>query len=276
MTTQIVETGQLSVIKYGKVKIIPVAPVAYCVESHGAGGRWRDGLYRLDATYSAHAPDLKIRTKDFYFSIAAAKGQLMRRLSESLRPEMIAERILDQTMPRQQITLMLKLAVVQYGQHMSRFYYQRDEVSVGGGLIDVAWWERREGFRGFEVKSSRSDFSSDKKWPSYLPFCNRFSFVTLPGVIKPTELPDEIGLYEINIDNILSRKGEVLSRRRFPKGRSVEHKEYTEMLQRFIMRGTTALVGDGYETLLHQYAEAYQANTGVPSNLVKPKEERFW
>ena len=47
---------------------------------------------------------------------------------------------------------------------------------------------------GYEVKVSRSDFLQDDKWPSYLPFCNYFSFVAAPGVIQPEEIPEGCGL----------------------------------------------------------------------------------
>jgi len=42
---------------------------------------------------------------------------------------------------------------------------------------------------GYEIKASRSDFLQDEKWLNYLPYCNYFSFVCLPGLIEPEELP---------------------------------------------------------------------------------------
>jgi len=47
-----------------------------------------------------------------------------------------------------------------------------------------------------EIKSSRKDFVSDKKWREYLPWCNYFTFLTPIGVINPEELPPKIGLVE--------------------------------------------------------------------------------
>jgi hypothetical protein len=47
---------------------------------------------------------------------------------------------------------------------------------------------------GYEVKVSRSDFLQDEKWPSYLTCCNQFYFVCPDGLIKPTEIPGNIGL----------------------------------------------------------------------------------
>src|SRR3990167_9178859 len=50
--------------------------------------------------------------------------------------------------------------------------------------------------RGFEVKSSRADFTKDKKWRDYLPFVNEFFFCAPPGVIGKDELPPDVGLLE--------------------------------------------------------------------------------
>lgn len=47
----------------------------------------------------------------------------------------------------------------------------------------------------YEVKSNRADFMADTKWPGYKAYCNQLSFACPEGVIKPEELPDEIGLY---------------------------------------------------------------------------------
>lgn len=47
---------------------------------------------------------------------------------------------------------------------------------------------------GYEVKVSRSDFLNDEKWKLYLPYCNKFYFVSAPGIIDPKELPPEAGL----------------------------------------------------------------------------------
>lgn len=44
-----------------------------------------------------------------------------------------------------------------------------------------------------EVKSSRADFTSDLKWESYLPFCERF-FFAVPESFPVELLPEEHGL----------------------------------------------------------------------------------
>ncbi|KKN71721.1 hypothetical protein LCGC14_0417870 [marine sediment metagenome] len=58
-------------------------------------------------------------------------------------------------------------------------------------------WDRQT--RGYEIKVTRSDFLQDKKWQNYLKFCTWFSFVAPKGVIKLDELPDNIGLVEIEV-----------------------------------------------------------------------------
>lgn len=47
---------------------------------------------------------------------------------------------------------------------------------------------------GYEVKVSRNDFMQDTKWPGYMAYCHKFSFVCPKGLISKDELPDEVGL----------------------------------------------------------------------------------
>ena len=47
---------------------------------------------------------------------------------------------------------------------------------------------------GYEIKVSRADFMQDTKWPGYLKWCNEFYFVCPSQVIRPEELPPEVGL----------------------------------------------------------------------------------
>ena len=43
-----------------------------------------------------------------------------------------------------------------------------------------------------EIKSGLADFQADKKWPDYLPYCDRFFFAVAPDF--PVEkLPEDIG-----------------------------------------------------------------------------------
>lgn len=52
-------------------------------------------------------------------------------------------------------------------------------------------------YTAYEIKVSRSDFLSDKKWRHYLPYCNEFFFVAPKGLIAVNELPPEAGLLEL-------------------------------------------------------------------------------
>lgn len=46
----------------------------------------------------------------------------------------------------------------------------------------------------YEIKVARNDFLRDDKWRSYLDYCSEFYFAAPPGIIDPSELPDEAGL----------------------------------------------------------------------------------
>ena len=47
---------------------------------------------------------------------------------------------------------------------------------------------------GYEVKVSRGDYAGDRKWTGYLDYCTEFYFVCPAGLIKPEELPPQVGL----------------------------------------------------------------------------------
>jgi len=51
--------------------------------------------------------------------------------------------------------------------------------------------------RVLEMKSSRRDFLSDKKWRGYVPYSSQFGFICRAGVILPHDLPKGIGLFYI-------------------------------------------------------------------------------
>lgn len=63
---------------------------------------------------------------------------------------------------------------------------------LDGWAMNRSW--SRMCWTGYEIKVSRSDFLGDSKWPGYLPLCNVLYFVAPRGVIKPDELPAEVGL----------------------------------------------------------------------------------
>lgn len=51
-------------------------------------------------------------------------------------------------------------------------------------------------FVGVEIKTSRSDYIGDDKWPGYLRYCTEFYFATAYGVIKSGEIPEQAGWLE--------------------------------------------------------------------------------
>ncbi len=65
---------------------------------------------------------------------------------------------------------------------------------VTGRRADLLTLDRKGFFTLIEIKSSIEDFRVDKKWPEYLPYCDRFAFATSPDV--PHEIfPEEEGLF---------------------------------------------------------------------------------
>lgn len=63
-------------------------------------------------------------------------------------------------------------------------------------LIGIRRWNRTT--RIMEIKVSRSDFLSDKKWKSYLEWATYFYFLTPRGLIHPKEISDQrAGLIEV-------------------------------------------------------------------------------
>jgi hypothetical protein len=61
-------------------------------------------------------------------------------------------------------------------------------------VVGVAKYTRQ--VRIYEVKSSRADFLSDRKWERYLDYCTHFAFVAPAGAIFRWELAREVGLIE--------------------------------------------------------------------------------
>jgi hypothetical protein len=68
-----------------------------------------------------------------------------------------------------------------------------DKVYVFDGWAMKKSWSNPEVI-GYEIKVSRGDFLSDKKWRNYLPYCNTFYFVCPRGIVDVKELPEDTGL----------------------------------------------------------------------------------
>lgn len=97
--------------------------------------------------------------------------------------------------------------------------------------------------RGYEVKTSRADFISDKKWRDYLPFVNEFFFCAPPGTITKDELPPEVGLLEGEVHEGWSRglrgyRGHLVCRKKAkPLQPAFVRKTYTEMWMTKLLTG---------------------------------------
>jgi len=124
------------------------------------------------------------------------------------------------------------------GRRLDLFYFNR--------------WNRET--KGYEIKVSKEDFLQDHKWQTYLKFCTRFYFIAPTGIIKLEELPDEIGLMEIDVvgddESILYYKikhGEIEDgeqsyslKRKFTKRakklHDVAEKEYIQLLEGLLIK----------------------------------------
>ena len=65
-------------------------------------------------------------------------------------------------------------------------------------LFYFSRWNRQT--KGYEIKVNRQDFLKDKKWKEYLKFCTWFYFVVPKDLIKLDELPKNIGLVEVWVE----------------------------------------------------------------------------
>lgn len=83
-------------------------------------------------------------------------------------------------------------------------------------------------YTAYEIKVSRSDFLSDRKWRHYLPYCNEFYFVAPKGLIQVSELPPEAGLLEL----LGGADGRRLVKRKAPTWREAE---VPESLFRYVL-----------------------------------------
>lgn len=73
----------------------------------------------------------------------------------------------------------------------------------GVGVRIMDGWAMRKSYANpcmtaYEVNVSRGDFLQDVKWREYLTSCNEFYFICPTGLILPTELPTDTGLYWVS------------------------------------------------------------------------------
>ena len=98
-------------------------------------------------------------------------------------------------------------------------------------LVDCS----KEYIRGFEFKSSRSDFLSDKKWYKYLKYCNTFSFVCEEGTINKGELPAGIGLIYVK-KRVKGYSFQPFNRVHNCKKREVEREIYVSIISKMLLK----------------------------------------
>lgn len=78
----------------------------------------------------------------------------------------------------------------------------KDGPSQSTNHLRLDYWVLRRSWSkpamiGYECKSGRKDFLSDKKWQGYLPLCNELWFIAPKDAIDPAELPETVGLLRI-------------------------------------------------------------------------------
>ena len=77
------------------------------------------------------------------------------------------------------------------------------ELRIDALMIDIA----HRWIRGFEIKTERSDFLRDIKWPLYSQFCSSLSIVCPEELIDPKEIEKPFGLIWVKEENLGGRYG---------------------------------------------------------------------
>ena len=79
----------------------------------------------------------------------------------------------------------------------------------GNLRADVMAIDRSLSFTIIEVKSCKADFTTDKKWPSYLGHCHRFYFCSDPKTLEKisseilkTEYAEHVGLIAVDPETL--------------------------------------------------------------------------
>ncbi|MEN1969000.1 MmcB family DNA repair protein [Lentibacillus sp. N15] len=125
--------------------------------------------------------------------------------------------------------------------HISKELYIMDGMAIKKSWVNPM-------ITGYEIKVSRSDFLADEKWGAYKNYCHRLDFVVPNGLIKPEELPDDIGLIYYNPEK------KTLTTRR--KGRIRDIEMPYEMLYYIIMNRLDN-VQHPFFTTKREYFEEY-------------------
>jgi hypothetical protein len=110
----------------------------------------------------------------------------------------------------------------------------------GGGHARMDVWTMNRSWSrpricGYEIKVSRSDFKNDNKWQNYLPMCNQLFFACPKDLIKPEELPGDVGLVYCSI-----------GRMRVIKKATHRDIEIPDSLARYLLMCRTRIVPHSY------------------------------
>jgi hypothetical protein len=215
----VVESGEFRSVCHGDVELRFCLPIAWDVI---AGPR--EGTYTCVLREAALATRLRERLN---FGRGATPAGAVKSLQRKLLklvlgtscPGVLAS-LVDRVGPREHdsrvpVTEMLKLALLAQWlvieERRGRVYNEvtiRQEPTEEACLVapsfrlDLVLLEPPQGesplrLTAVEVKSSRSDFTGDHKWHNYIGRADRLYFATPPGIIKPHELPQGVGLLEL-------------------------------------------------------------------------------
>lgn len=93
---------------------------------------------------------------------------------------------------------------------------------------------RKQYIRGFEFKVTRNDFLQDKKWHKYIKYCNTFTFVCPPDVIKKGELPKGIGL--VYVESFDAGRHVEITRVHNARSKPVHQDVYVDIIRNMLMK----------------------------------------
>jgi hypothetical protein len=140
---------------------------------------------------------------------------------------------------RKNTTRLLTTAAISYLRH--KYFHKTvamfSEVEVASNLrVDVLCLTYNDEVTVFEIKSCKEDFKTDRKWQKYLNYCNYFYFITTDGAIKPSDLPEGVGLiYFINEENQKKSYNLIRESSRF-KGLGLTNKWFKNMYKKLAFR----------------------------------------
>ena len=219
----VVESGELRSVCHGDVELRFCLPIAWEI-LHGP----REGDYTCVLREAALASRLRERLN---FGRGGTPAGALKSLQRKLLklalsgscPSLLAS-LVDHVGPRDHdsrvpVTEMLKQALMaqwlvieeRRGRIFREVTIRKEATEQACGIapsyrLDLVLLEPPQGeapmrVTAVEVKSSRADFTGDRKWQSYIGRADRLYFATLPGMIKEHELPQGVGLLELQKPN---------------------------------------------------------------------------